>query len=314
MSVFCDRVEALASLVVVCYHRPEELLVLLRSTSNPALEQVVVNLEMDPEIEEVARSAGAEVVPLPDNRGYAAAVNAGVAASTAPTVVFSNDDVYCTAAVVLGLAKRCNEAGIVTVPQVTDGARSALRTIQAALTVRSLALEWMVLPDAPVRALARHLNVEKWRQPAVPELVPGASAVMVAAPRDLLLEVPLPEAYFMYWEEAEWFVRLARRGVVVEYRPDLTVTHLGGRSVTSPEKQALLARNAVRCLRRLYGPRAAALGWPVTVAWHARLVVTAAARVALLRDGTASAASRRVLLHARVAGLFAALGAWREIR
>ena len=314
MSGLCDREEALASLVVVCYHRPDELLDLLRSTSDPALEQVVVNLEVDPEIEEVARSAGAVVVQLPDNRGYGAAVNAGVAASTAPTVVFSNDDVYCTSAVVLGLAKRCGEAGIVTVPQVTDGARTALRTIQAALTVRSLALEWMALPDAPVPALARHLTVEKWRQPPGPELVRGASAVMVAAPRDLLLEVPLPEAYFMYWEEAEWFVRLARRGVLVEYRPDLTVTHLGGRSVTSPEKQALLARNAVRCLRRLYGPRAAALGWPVVIAWHARLVVTAGARVACPHGTVARSGNERVLLQARRAGLRAALGAWREIR
>ncbi len=302
------------ALVVVAFRRPRELRALIAATRDPGIEQIVVNVEGDSQVTEISSGMACRNVILPDNRGYAAAVNAGVAASTAPTVVFSNDDVYCTAAVVLGLARRCNEAGIVTVPQVTDGARSALRTIQAALTVRSLALEWMVLPDAPVPALARHLNVEKWRQPAGPELVPGASAVMVAAPRDLLLEVPLPEAYFMYWEEAEWFVRLARRGVGVEYRPDLTVTHLGGRSVTSPEKQALLARNAVRCLRRLYGPRAAALGWPVTVAWHARLVVTGAARVALLRDGTASAASRRVLLHARVAGLFAALGAWREIR
>ncbi|MBV9932661.1 MAG: hypothetical protein JO367_00030 [Actinobacteria bacterium] len=54
-------------------------------------------------------------------------------------------------------------------------------------------------------------------------------------------------------------------------------------------------------MRRTQGRWRAALAWPVVVAWQLRLVATALVR------------ARRSLITARLAGLWAGLGAWREL-
>lgn len=301
-----------ATLVVVAFHRPLELARLLASTADPRVSLVVVDVEADEAVADVARRAGARLVTIEGNPGYASAVNAGAAVAGSDVVVFANDDLSCSADAVVALARRSTESGGVAVPRVNDRGGRPVRTVQATLNLRSLVVEWLLLPDAPPRVLAGRVRVEKWRTPSAPERIEAASAVMVAVPAWLLREEPLPERYGMYFEESEWFVRLARREVPVEYRPEIVVTHLGGRAVISGAKQALLARNAVRCLRALYGSRTAALGWPIVVAWHARLVAVAALHRAFGR-GHARVRGHE-LLNARRAGLSAALRAWREVR
>jgi hypothetical protein len=65
----------------------------------------------------------------------------------------------------------------------------------------------------------------------------------------------------------------------------------------------LLARNAVRCVRRTRGRSAAMRMWPIVVLWNLRLLATSCI---LLED--------RDVLAARWAGLGAAAGAWRDLR
>src|SRR5438132_410075 len=91
----------------------------------------------------------------------------------------------------------------------------------------------MLLPDRRMRRIARRLHVEKWRDPIGAERIDAASAAVVATRRSLLTEVPLPEQYFMYWEESEWFWRLHRRGAVVQVRPEVVCRHDGGRGAGS---------------------------------------------------------------------------------
>ena len=85
--------------------------------------------------------------------------------------------------------------------------------------------------------------------------------------------------------------------------------HDGGRDDVRPQKSALLARNAVRCVRRTQGRARAVAAWLVVVAWNARLVV-----VDGIRAGLRPAGPRRRRLDARLAGLAAAAGSWREVR
>jgi GT2 family glycosyltransferase len=297
------------SLVVVAFHKPASLATLLGWLGGSGIELVVVNVEEDEGVAAVA--AGAVLVPLPGNPGYAAGVNRGAALAHGDVVVFSNDDVLCDAAALRELAGVVarGEADV-AVPRVVDETGATVRTVQALPSVRALTRECLLLPDAPVPWLASRLRVEKWREPAEREVVGAASAVMVAVRADLLREVPLPEAYFMYWEEAEWFARLARRGARVLYVPDVTIEHAGGRVVTSVAKSRLLARNAVRCIRRLEGPGAARTAYIVGVLWQLRLVVAALVR----RVGSGSGPDAGGVLKARLAGLRAGLLAWQETR
>jgi GT2 family glycosyltransferase len=299
-----------ATAVVVGFHRPESLAELLRGLDDPALRRVVVNVEADSEVRAVAEVAGATVVDLPGNPGYAAAVNAGAAVADDGVVVFLNDDCRIDARDLLHLAAvvATGEADV-AVPRVLDGDGVLERTISAVPTPKSLLREWAFLPDHPVGTMGDHVRVEKWRAPRAPERIEAAAAVVVATRRDLLLAHPLPEEYFLYWEESDWFWHLRAEGAVVQYRPDATCVHVGGRDDVRPDKSRLLARNAVRCIRRTQGRAAGLAAIGIVIVWNLRLVVTD-----LLRMVVRPSSTRRSRLGARWAGLAAACTSWGELR
>jgi GT2 family glycosyltransferase len=293
-----------AACVVVAFHRPEALARLLDELRGPELEIVVVNVEGDVHVAQIA--ADCTVLGVASNIGYAAAVNLGTRYASAPFVVFMNDDVVTSRADVLRLVDALEHDADVVVPRVEDAEGRTVCTIAAVPTPSSLAREWMLLPDAPVPGLSK-LGVEKWRAPDVPERISAASALLVAAPRTLLLAQPLPEDYFLYWEESEWFWRLARAGARVEYRPEAVCRHSGGREDVRPEKSRLLARNAVRCVRRTQGRWSAACAYVVVIAWNLRLAIVDSVRAGARHDGDTTR------VRARWAGVAAAFGAFREI-
>lgn len=298
--------DAVATCVVVAFHRPEKLAALLPRLRDPRIEVVVVNVEDD---RDVAAIAGDLALALPGNPGYAAAVNAGAHRAGAPTVVFLNDDVDLGADAVLALAGAVSsgEADVV-LPCIVDGEGRREPTIAALPSPASLFCEWFLLPDRPPAGLrGRTVGVQKWRAPVVPERVDAASAAVVATSTALLRTHPLPEDYFLYWEESDWFWRLKTAGARVLYDPGVVVVHLGGRDDVRPAKSRLMARNAVRCVQRTQGRRAALLAWPVVVLWNLRLAVVDGVRQF---TGSPTDGSR---FPARAAGLRAAALAWREL-
>jgi hypothetical protein len=78
------------------------------------------------------------------------------------------------------------------------------------------------------------------------------------------------------------------------------VVHTGGRDDVRREKSMLLSRNAVRCVRRTQGRWRAGAAFAAVIVWQLRLVTVAVVR--------------RRMVEARLAGLWAAFGAWRELR
>ena len=112
-----------------------------------------------------------------------------------------------------------------------------------------------------------------------------------------------------YWEELEWFWALQQDRRTVLFLPDTTVVHGGGSDDVRPEKSRLLARNAVRCVRRTQGRAAALAAFGIVIVWNARLfLLDAFRRTVSARDVPVTR------LSARRAGLGAALASWREIR
>lgn len=292
--------------VVVAYHRPEALARLLRALGDTH-ERIVVNVEDDPDVAVVAASEGAKLVCVEGNPGFAAAVNAGVRSATGQLVAFMNDDLAVSGDGLedLGMVVASGAAEVV-VPGIRDSSGARERTIAALPSPLRILVEWALLPDDPV-AILRWLPIQKWRDPQSVERVQAASAALVLTTRDLLQAEPLPECYFMYWEEAEWFWKLDRSGKVTLYDPRVEATHAGGRHDVRPEKSRLLARNAVRCVRRTQGRPAAMGAWVSVVLWNLRLVAVALARGVTRHDGRPSH------LRARLAGLGAAVTAIREL-
>jgi GT2 family glycosyltransferase len=298
------------SCVIVAFHRPESLARLLVALRHPALSVVVVNMECDPAVASLAQREGARVLDVNGNPGFGVGVNRGVAHADRDVVVLINDDAQIDAEAVLRLAGIVERGEAeVAVPRVVNDRGEVELTIAALPTPASLAREWAILPDRPIARVSRHLRVQKWREPVGPERIEAASAVVLAVKTQLLRDFPMPEDYFLYWEESEWFWRLRERDTVVHYRPEVVCVHAGGRADVRAAKSRLLARNAVRCVRRTQG-RAAALGaFGVVVGWNLRLVLVDA-----LRAFARWSPGARSRFAARRAGLTAALMSWREVR
>jgi GT2 family glycosyltransferase len=292
--------------VVVSFHRPGDLAALLAQVRSPGVQLVVVNVEADEAIVAVAAEHGALHVPTDANIGYAAAVNRGASLAQSELVAFMNDDIQVTPGTLSALASIVRDGSAdVAVPRVVDREGETEPTIGPLPTPATLAREWMLLPDHPVPGL-RWLHIERWRRPAGVERVDAAAAVLVVARRSTLLEEPLEESYFLYWEEYDWFWRLARRGLTTVYDGRQEVMHHGGRSVLAPYKSRMLARNAVRLVRRTQGRRAAAVAWLVVIVWNARLVVVDLTRFLFGRAGAAA-------VQARLAGLTESLRSASEL-
>lgn len=296
------------TVVVVAFQRPDALRrALARLEDAPDVPVLVVNVSADPAVAAVAADATeARVVTVldVDNHGYAAAVNRAAGLVATEHVVFANDDLLITADSLDQLVAivRSGRADV-AVPRLVDGTGTDEGTVRALPTLGRLALEWALLPDRPLRAgrPGRRTRVQKWRRPHVTEQVPAATAALVATRTELLRTVPLPEDYFLYWEELEWAWRLRDAGATIVLVPGATAAHVGGRDDVRAEKERLLARNAVRCVRRTQGRGAAWAAYPIVVLWRLRLLASDVLR------------GSRGRLGARIAGLGAAITSLREI-
>ncbi|MHB1487044.1 MAG: glycosyltransferase family 2 protein [Acidimicrobiales bacterium] len=290
-----------SSAVVVAFHRPDALRRLGAALADAVDEVVIVNVNADPEVTRVAGEVRGFEVVTADNVGFGAAVNLGVACAHGDVVVVCNDDLVpddgAVARLVGGAA-----SGAVMFP-VLVGPSGALEPGAMALpTPWKLLIEWALLPDRPVRLLARVVKVEKWRSIVGITKVEAASAAMFAAPRRLLVDCPIPDTYFLYWEEIDWCWQLRTRGQSLYVDAGARVYHSGGRDDVRADKCRLMVRNAVQCVRRTQGRVAAATAVPVVVLWSLRLLVSD-----LLAGG---GAQRRP---ARLAGVRAALMSWQEV-
>jgi GT2 family glycosyltransferase len=268
--------------VIVGFHRPDLLTRLLTTLADPRIEIIVVNMEDDPAIRSLP---GAEIVAVATNVGYAAGVNLGARKATADVMVFMNDDVAVTAADVLAMGERVRSGNADVVVPLVENQQGELE-----------------LAEKPPYRLAARMQLRNRPVPAAPLAIDAAWAVIVALRTELMRSAPMPEDYFLYWEELEWFHGLRSRGFRVELLPSVRILHYGGLKVARPDKSRLMARNAVRCVRRVRGRGAALRAWPHVVGWQTRLLLSGFMRGA-----------DRNTVRSHAAGVGAAVKAWREI-
>ena len=298
------------SCLIPCYHRAEMLSTALERLRDPRIELVVVNAERDPDVAEaVAAVPGAIEVPR-DGSGFAAGVNAGIAHVSTDYVVCMNDDILIEPEAVLALMEPlASGLADATVPAISNPNGELEPTIRALPTPRLLFREWFLFPERRIDSVAQAVHVEKWRRPEASEPIEAAGTPVIATRSELLRELPLPEEYFLNWDEIEWFWQLRERGKRVLYLPEVRAVHLGGGPQDiSPFKSRLLTRNAVRFVRRTQGSGPARRALAVMALYNLRLVAAAVVRRAVNGDGYSET------LHARVEGLKAVPQSWRETK
>jgi N-acetylglucosaminyl-diphospho-decaprenol L-rhamnosyltransferase len=248
--------------VVVLHDSAPELRTLLRSLDEhiaPAPQLVVVDTGSRDGGAELARAAGAEVLELPDNPGFGAANNAGLARSGTDVTVLLNPD--CEA-IDDSLAR------LAMLARSHPRALHAPRLLNADGTLQRSAHPLPGTPGALLGALVHppllppglRMRVEPHRS-SRPCTVGWAIAACLAAPTALLRELgPFDPAVHLFGEDMELGLRAGRNGIPTVLHPDLRLRHTGGHATQRDgEPFELIARRRRDAVLATRGPRALAL-------------------------------------------------------
>jgi GT2 family glycosyltransferase len=273
----------------------DECLDSLARNANEGCELTVVVVDNGSSDDSVSLSRAHWLQPLvitQENLGYAAGINAGIAAAASEDsyVLVLNADVRLDAGAVRSLVDAAERAGSgITVPKMTDGAGHLLYSLRREPTaLRVLGEAVLGGPRA-----ARHPALSElisdpvaYARPTVADWATGA--VMLISPSCRRDVGPWDERYFLYSEETDYALRARDLGHALQLVPQASATHLGGESDVSPRLASLLAVNRIRLHRRRKGSLRAipfALGVALSAALRAatgrktsRAVLSALAR------------------------------------
>jgi hypothetical protein len=231
-----SRQKSPVSIVIVTYQSREVIGACLERALDAAEEVIVVdNHSQDGTIEEVKRFAGVRLLANPDNRGFAGAVNQGVAASSQPFILLLNPDAVLRSGVD-GLVAAASRPGAAAAGgQLCDGNGE----FQLGFAVRRLPSAWSlafeclglnrVLPWNPVNRRFRQLDFDPTRPQQV-EQPPGAFFLFR---RDVFAALGgFDERFHPLWfEDVDFCKRLKMKGLAIWYEPAAKALHAGGHSV-----------------------------------------------------------------------------------
>jgi GT2 family glycosyltransferase len=199
----------------------------------------------------------ATVVEMGANRGYAAGINAAVAAARPHTAVLVlNPDVRLGQGCVRELLTALRQPGTgIAVPRLVDGRGTLIPTMRREPSVlriigdavfgagRAGRCPWLgeVVTDR-----------RRYVRPAVTDWAEGSTLLISAGCWRAC--APWDESYFLYSEETDFALRARDAGFATRFTPAARAVHLEGDSRRSPGLWTLLTLNRVRLYRRRHGP------------------------------------------------------------
>lgn len=233
----------------------------------------------------------ATVVKCGMNRGYAAGINAGVAADRGAhtAVLVLNPDVRLEPGCGPALLTALRESGAgIAVPLLRDGEGILLHSIRRDPTVLRQAADTFIgartagrigrLGEVVATSTSyRDRHPVDWAEGAA--LMVDAGCMVATGGWD--------ESYFLYSEETDFALRARRHGYAMVFEPSAQAVHLRGGSATNPRLWPLLCRNRVRGYRQHHGRMSSA-------AYYGLVVLREASR-ATLGKSTSRAALRYLL-------------------
>jgi N-acetylglucosaminyl-diphospho-decaprenol L-rhamnosyltransferase len=208
----------------------------------------------------------ARVVQTGRNGGYAAGINAAVAAADRhDAILVLNPDIRLApdcGRELLAVLRRLG-AGI-AVPRVSNGDGTFSPSLRREPTILR-ALGDAVLGGDRVGRFDRLGEVvtdeRRYREETAVDWAEGS--IMLIDRECWVACGPWDESFFLYSEETEYALRARDRGFSMVLAPQAAARHLGGESATSPKLWTLLTLNRVRLYRRRHGPAGTAAYWAI---------------------------------------------------
>jgi len=245
--------------IIPNWNRQDLLAVVLRSLaaqSVPPSEVLVVDCASEDASVEVAHRAGARVVRLDRNRGFAAAVNQGVALCRTEWVAVLNNDVELQPRWIEKLIEAASRPGVwfavgklvkTDRPDVLDGAFDEVARSGCAWRCGE------AKPDGPL-----------WNRGMKIRFAPMTAALVR---RELFNKIGgLDERFESYLEDVDFGLRCALSGFEGVYEPAAVSSHRGSATLGAwhPDKVRLMSRNQVLLAAKYY-PR----NWLIRYGWPA---------------------------------------------
>jgi N-acetylglucosaminyl-diphospho-decaprenol L-rhamnosyltransferase len=235
------------AVVVVNFNTGDYLTRCIRSTFEAAgdarLEVVVVdNDSRDGSANQAAAAhPGVRLISNQSNRGFAAAANQGMRATSAPFVLLLNPDAEILSGTLGGFLKVARDrprAGAIG-PVVKDPEGSVYPSARRVPTLGMALGHAFVHPFAPDNRFSRAYTLAGWdrRSEREVEWVSGSCCLLRRA---ALEEVGFfDEGYFLYVEDVDLCTRLRQGGWEVRFSPELEVLHVGGISTAGKKRMTL---------------------------------------------------------------------------
>ncbi len=267
------QTEETVALVVVTFNSERVLPGLLHSLQAglwdvPWKLYVADNASSDGSVAVVKRLApSAMIIEIDRNAGYAAGINAAVAATAPHTAVLVlNPDVRLTAGCVPELLRALREPGTgIAVPRLLDGNEERIDSMRREPTVlRAFGDAFLGAQRAGLYPRLGEMVTDprEYEDETVSDWAEGSTQLISA---ECWAQCgPWDESYFLYSEETDFDLRARDAGFATRYVPSAVAIHLEGDSGSSPQLWALLMVNRVRLFRRRNGLLKALPFWAAT--------------------------------------------------
>lgn len=257
--------------VVVVTYNSEPLLADLIASLGPGLAPhrwhltVADNASADGTVTALRRLAPyARVVEMGRNAGYAAGINAAVAAAGPHTAVLVlNPDVRLGPGCVEKLLVALHTPGTgIAVPLLVDGEGALIQTMRREPSILRILGDAMLGANRAGRYPALGEMVTDERCYAVETVTDWAEGSTVLISAECWRRcAPWDESFFLYSEETDFALRAGDAGFDTRFTPAAKAVHLEGDSRVSPRLWTLLTLNRVRLFRRRHGPVTTAGFW-----------------------------------------------------
>lgn len=253
------------AVILVHYHTPDLLASACEALAHDAagsgieIEWLLIDNGSTPE---ERRKLAALSLPYLDpgtNLGYAAAVNLGLRETESEKVVVMNPDVIVRPGCLAALGAALQEGAAAAGPRFYwDRAHHFLLPPTERRTRRSELLAVL----AGHGGLWARFGRRRWRRHAHRFWQARASypcyelsGALLALRRDAWQHVgPFDEGYHLYFEETDWLLRLAARGLEARFVPAAEAVHLHAQStLQEPRAEAWFVASSRRFHRRRYG-------------------------------------------------------------